>query len=624
MNSPESNEKTVYRFDGFVVDAQNYVVTRGDETVALAPRAFDVLVLLLRHSGQVVEKRQMFDEVWGETFVSDNALTKIIKELRQALGDSADHPRYIETVPKRGYKFIGEVGPGPQEQATISILSPVQGRTSRITPGARMAIVFAPILIGLVFAAWVWLSGPGSPHVSTIAVLPFKPLDAGSRDESLELGMAATLITRLSNLRDVVVRPIGSARKFSDPSHDPIKAGEELQADAVLDGSIQKAGDRIRVSVRLLDVRSGTALWSEQFDENFTDIFKVQDSIAQRIASVLALKLSRQEQELLAKHTTENAEAYELYIRGQFIWHRRGADWIRQSLDAYRQALEKDPNFALAHIGVAEAHIMLSGHRQISVDDAMAAAGPSIQRALEIDPNLAQAHNALAEFKYQYQYDWRGAEDEFKIAIELNPNVAWIHQAYGWFLMNEGRFDEANAEMERARQLDPSSLTLGVARGRLYYFSRQYDRAINQYLELLQQSPDDSSLHHALYQVYEQKQMYPEALDSFLKSQETTRMPESMRLALQKGFADEGWKGFVRALLAHVEKSRQMSGRDFPGHSAQLYARLGDKENALHWLERLISARDVSVVQIKIDPIYDPLRDDPRFWELLKRIGLEK
>ena len=625
VNTPQTLAKPVYRFDDFVLDAQNFRVSKNGSAVTLTPRAFDVLELLISNAGQVVEKRQLFDEVWGETFVSDNALTKIIKELRHALDDSAEAPRYIETVPKRGYRFIGNL-----EGAAAHVETPVP---TVIEPGvaneqprssAQPWVIALLLVFGLGVAGGVWLAFTDrsiSGRPSTIAVLPFKPLDAGSRDESLELGMAATLITRLSNLHEVVVRPMGSTRKFTDPGQDPVKAGAELQTDAVLDGNIQKVGDRVRVSVRLIDVKSGAALWSEQFDENFTDIFKVQDSIAQRIASALALKLSRNEQEKLAKHMTESPEAYELYLKGQFTWHRRGPNWINESMNFYRQALEKDPNFALAHIGVADAYITMSGHRQISVDEAAVNAEPSITRALQIDNSLAQAHNALAEFKYQYQYDWQGAESEFRTALDLNPNVAWIHQAYGWFLMCDGRFDEANSEMERARQLDPSSMTLEAARGRLYYFSRQYDRAIEHYQAMLSKEPNDSSIRYALYTVYIQKGMYAEAVEMFLENQLSGGMPERHAQELRDAFNAGGWEGYQRRVLAEIERSRERTGRTNPDRLAETYVRLRDKENAFVWLEKVFDNRDIGVVQFKVEPAYDFLRDDPRYAKLLARIG---
>src|SRR4030095_6021079 len=275
---------------------------------------------------------------------------------------------------------------------------------------------------------------------------------------------------------------------------------------------------RVRVSVRLVNVADALPLWAEQFDESFVDIFKLQDSIAERITQSLKVQLSPQEKERLAKHYTESPEAYQLYLRGQLLWHGRRQNWIEQSLQYYQQAIEKDPNFALAYIGVADSYIMLSGHRKISMLEAERKARPQIMKAMLLDDSLAQAHNALAELKYQYEYDWTGAEKEVKHAIDLNPNVAWIHQAYGWFLMSSGRFDEATTEMEKARELDPSSLTINVGRGRLFYFRRQYDQAIQHFQNIIAVEPTDYSSYFSLYTIYEQKQMYPEAVEAFLKS----------------------------------------------------------------------------------------------------------
>lgn len=620
MNLTEPSDKTKYRFDGVVVDGQDYVVEKHGTAVALTPRAFDVLLMLLENSGHVVEKRELFDRIWKETFVSDNALSKIVKELRHALDDSADAPRYIETIPKRGYRFIGTLENGVRRQDTNNSASKVTTSSSKVWAVAVAAIVVVTLAAG----AWFAFSRRDSIRTpSSIAVLPFKPLDAGSRDESLELGMAETLITRLSNLHDVVVRPIGSVRKFTDPTHDPVKAGEELQTEAVLDGSIQKAGDRVRVTARLVDVRSGATLWSEQFDESFTDIFRVQDSIAQRIANVLALKLSRQEEVQLAKHVTENPEAYALYLHGQFLWHRRGPGWINKSMDAYKLALEKDPNFALAHIGLADAYMMLNGHRRISAQEAETYATPHIIRALEIDNSLAQAHNALAELKYQYQYDWPGAEEEFNKAIELNPNVAWIRQAYGWFLMSDGKFDEADKQIQTARQLDPSSLTLSAALGRLYYHSRQYDLAETHFQELLSQAPNDASLHLALFSIHRQQQQYGKAVDDFLKVETLSGAPAEFLDELRTIFELDGWDGFMRKLLRELDSRSEKTGKSRAWAYADNYAQLKDKENTFYWFERAAESRDVAMLQLKIDPAFDFLRDDPRYAKLLRGVGQE-
>lgn len=623
-----SRNENIYRFDDIIVDCENFRVQKNGHEINVTPRAFDVLVFLLKNSGRVVEKQELFDQVWKGTFVGDNALTKVIKEIRHALEDPADQPRYIETVPKRGYRFTGKLDQTEGASKAAARLGDTNARPARQTAMPGLAIsktVLAVSALGLiaVSALVAWLMFRQTPAdarplpIRSIAVLPFKPLNSDSRDESLEVGMAETLITRLSNLKQITVRPMSSVRKYTDEHQDPVRAGREVQAEAVLDGSIQKAGDRIRVTVRLINVNSGAALWSEQFDESFTDIFKVQDAIAERVTTALTLELSRQERDLLAKHSTNSPEAYQLYLRGQLLWHRRRENWIEQSLEYYKQALEKDPNFALAHIGEAECYIMLSGHRKITMQEAEAKARPGIMRALAIDDTSAQAHNALAELKYQYEFDWPGAEVEFKKAVELNPNVAWVRQAYGWFLMSAGRFDEATVEMDKALELDPSSLTINVGRGRLYYYSRQYDQAQQHFQNILAVEPNDWGSINSLYTIYEQKQMYPEALEVFIRLH--TLKPETAE-EFREAFRASGWKGFVSKHLEKLEKAENYS----PSRPslANAYVRLGDKDKAFFCFEKLFEARDAAILQFKVEPAYDILRDDPRYDQLVRKLGL--
>lgn len=623
-------KENTYRFDAVVVDRENFRVQKNGRAITLTPRAFDVLMFLLENGGHVVEKQDIFEAVWKDTFVGDNSLTKVIKEIRHALDDSAAEPRYIETVPKRGYRFIHDILAEPTAAVHDSETTRASDMTASPPASFSKSIWMFSIVVfvlALSLAGW-WIfreryaAAPSTP-IRSIAVLPFKPLDANSRDESLEMGMAETLITRMSTLRELAVRPIGSVRKFTDPGYDPVAAGKEMQVGAVLDGSIQKSGDRVRMTVRLIDVKKGQPLWSEQFDERFTDIFSVQDAIAERVTNSLALRLSRQEQEQLAKHYTDDPEAYQFYLNAQLVWHGRRQNWIRQSFAFYKQAVEKDPNFALAYIGIADAYIMLNGHHHIRAEEAEKNARPAIIKALEIDDTLAQAHNALAELKYQYEYDWKGAGEEFKRAIELNPNVAWIRQAHGWYLMSLGRFDEAGAEMALAHELDPSSITVNVGRGRLFYYSRQYDEAIRHFQNLIAVEPNDSSLFNALFTIYAQKGAYEDAVESYLTVVRLSGASPEKLEHFREIYRSSGWEGFLRARLERHEKDAADGHTDFPVSLADLYVALGEKEKALFWLDRGVDAREPSVIQLKIEPAYDELRDDPRFAELLRKIGLQ-
>ncbi|MEO8042123.1 MAG: winged helix-turn-helix domain-containing protein [Acidobacteriota bacterium] len=631
-----------YKFGEITVDCENFRVQKDGRNVALTPRAFDVLTLLIRNEGHVIDKQTLFDQIWKENFVSDNALTRIIKEIRHALEDSADQPKYVETVTKRGYRFIGKLEAGPSaplgpvhdarsdQQIDDSPVPFVEPATPEIDRGrfslpGRIAILSVVGVIIVVASGWWYLtrqSPEPNAQIHSIAVLPFKPLNADSRDESLEFGMAETLITRLSNLRQLAVRPMSSVRKYADAQSDPIEAGRSNQVEAVLDGSIQKAGDQIRVTVRLIDVASGSNLWSEKFDESFTDIFKVQDAIAERVTNALTLQLSKQEREQMGRHYTSSSEAYQLYLNAQLIWHGRRQNWVGQSLAYYQQALEKDPNFALAYVGIADANITLTGRHEITVEEGEKIARANINRALEIDNTLAQAHNALAELKYQYEYDWTGAEQEFKRAVDLNPNVAWIRVAYGWFLMSEGRFDEATFEMNRAGELDPSSMTIKTARGRLLYFSRHYDEAVRHFENLVAVEPNDDGLYLALFLALDEKGMYPEALDAFLKFRSLNGEKPERLDQLRDAFKLSGSEGFVTEL--HRLISERAKTGPAPIYSlARLSLRLGKTDEAFMWLDRAFTEHDIAILQTKIDPGFDSVRDDPRFIALLSRIGLQ-
>lgn len=620
MTTEPITPKNFFRFGPFVLDRKNFQLEKDGQPVTITPRAFDVLALLLSNPQSVVEKQQIFEAVWKDTFVTDNALTKVVKEIRRVLEDSADAPRFIETIPKRGYRFIGEVSTGDAVFDIPVTEAEEQPRRKPFLTKTKLVIAALILLVTAGIAGWLIINASKQDQkIRVIAVLPFKPLDPASRDESLEMGMAETLINRLSNLRQVAVIPMNSVRRFASSGQDTASAGRDLNADAVLEGNIQKAGDRVRITVKLVEVRTGETLWTEKFDENFTDIFTVQDSIAERVVGALALHLSRQEKEQIVKHLTDNPEAYQLYLQGQLLWNRRSENWISLSLASYQQALEKDPNFALAHIGAADAYMMLSGHRKLKRDEAGEKARPHILRALEIDNDLAQAHNALAEFKYQYEYDWEGAGRHFKTAVALNPNIAWTHQAYGWYLMSLGDLEGAKTEMDRARELDPSSLTINIGRGRLYYHSRQYDEAIRHFENIIAAEPKETSAYYALHFAYIGKKMYPEALEALIKSNDLSAEDAAK---MRESLARDGWETFWRNRLEHLEKNAEK----YPSALSTLafvYTLLGEKDKAFICLEKVIEKREHFVLQMKVEPAFDPLRDDPRFGVLLGKIGLK-
>lgn len=633
--------KRSYEFGTFRLDPAERRLLRDDQPVALTPKCFDLLVVLVENSGHLLEKDELLKRLWPDQFVEEANLSFNVSSLRKALGEGQNGQRFIETVPKKGFRFVARVEERRDDRTSLTIEAPEEtaegtGVGKPMLPAHSMAsarlplslkilggILIAGALAFLAYGLWVRRATTlvQQKPSETIAVLPFKPLSTESRDESLEMGMAETLITKLSTIRHVVVRPMTAVRKYTDPSQDPVKAGRELQAEVVLDGSIQKAGDRIRVTVRLTNVQSGATLWAGQFDENFTDIFKVQDSIAERVTKALTLRLSGEEEKQLAKHYTDNPEAYQLYLQGDYLRDKRD---YNQSLEFYQRTIEKDPNFALAYIGLAESymHLTAEGAPKIPVPEALPKVRAALTKALQLDETLAEAHNALAEVAYQFDYDWSGAEKEFKRAVELNPNVAHIRLAYGWYLMTAGRSDEAMSQMKSAQALDPRNLIIQIAIGRLSYSMREYDRALERYQKIVEIEPNYLRARSFIVDVYEQKGMYAEALQYYLEGQIRNGIlkPEEVE-RFKETFTESGWRGCLQTWLAWAEEKSKKEHVS-PTFLATLCARLGDKDRAFALLEKAVDERDPFVIELKIEPKYDNLRSDPRYIKLLERMNL--
>jgi DNA-binding winged helix-turn-helix (wHTH) protein/TolB-like protein/Tfp pilus assembly protein PilF len=635
MNEAKSS---IYEFAEFHVDAGKRLLMRSDgETVPLTPKVFDTLLYLVEHQGVVLDKDELMQAIWPDTVVEENNLNQSISALRRVLGESRGENRFIATVPGRGYRFVADVkaAAAPKriaEEESFAPAMPPEQRTDRHRGYLQFTFLAGIGIVGLAFALhYLWptrtavLKAPTSstpiPSVSllrSIAVLPFKPLVADHRDESLEMGMADTLNFRMSSLRDVTVRPISSVRKFSGLEQDPVAAGRELGVESVLDGQIQKWGDRIRVTARLIGVGDAKQLWAGQFDEKFTDIFTVQDLISEKVISALALKLTAEEQKRLTKHYTENAEAYQLYINGRFYWEKRTLEGLKKAIEYFQQAIWKDQKYALAYAGLADSYALL-GVFHLPPKEAFPKAKDAALNALRIDDRLAEAHAAVGHIKVQYEYDWAGAEREYRRAIELNPNYATVHHFYALYLSEMGRFDESLAEIKRAQELEPSSLFIHSNRGAILYRARRYDEAINQLQSVLEMNPDFDYAHSVLGLAYLQKGMVEQAIAEFQKR----KMPGTGGAGdLGQAYASSGRRNEA---LKEIDKLQELSKQRYvaPYNLALIYTSLGDKNNALEWLEKAYEDRSTLLIWIRVDPRLDSLRSEPRFKGVLRRMGLE-
>ena len=485
------------------------------------------------------------------------------------------------------------------------------------------------VAIALVIGFWAFSHRQSQKMASAltspekrIAVLPFKPLVPENRDQVLELGMADSLIAKLSNIREIVVRSLNSVRKYSGLDQDPVAAGRELEVSSVLEGNVQKSSDRIRVSARLINVADGSSLWANTFDEKFTNVFAVQDAISQKVADALALRLSGEENKRLTRRFTENVEAYQLYLTGRYHWNKLTPPEITKSIEFFRKAIELDPTYALAYFGLADAYRSLAPTSEVPSKDTLPQAQAAATKALELDETLAEPHATLAFIHTWYDWDWSGAEREAKRAIELNPNWSFGHIAYAQMLSVTGRSQEAIAEGARAVELDPLSLIINALNGYHLHLARRDDEAIARLKKTVELDSNFWIAHQFLGMAYIEKKMYPEAISEFSQAVKLSG-GNSEPLALN-GYASvlSGDTAKGRAVLQEL-KSLESQRYVPPSNLALLSYVLGEKDEAFSWLEKAYQDRDIRLCRLKVDSKWDSMRSEPRFVEILKRIGLQ-
>src|SRR5262245_18033765 len=476
-----------FRFGPFQINVQEQVLLREGRPLPLKPKLFELLLVLVAKSGHVLSKDQLMKQVWADSFVEEGNLAVSVHEIRKTLGGDSNGQPYIETIPRRGYRFAPCVTEITEEDEA----SERAAVKASLTPGPGTSI---------------------GDSRGTIAVLPFKSIGASS-NEYLGLGMTDALITRLSNLRQVMVRPTTSVRKYSG-SHDPGLAGKELGVEWVLDGSIQKSGKRIRLTVQLVHVADGILRWAEKFDEKFTNIFAVEDSISEQVLKELEPRLTGKERKLLNKRYTENAVAYESYLKGRYFWNKRTTKECRRGIEYFENAIANDPHFALAYAGLGNIYLTLGGYKVLTRFNYYAKAEDAILKALEIDEELAEAHSSLGSLKMR-QWDWAGAQIEFERSIKLNPNYIIAHVGYASYLSLIGKTKEALLEIDLALELDPLFLPSQAAKGSILYFARRYDEAIDQLKKALVLDEEFAIAQCCLGIVYETQGRYNEAQTAY-------------------------------------------------------------------------------------------------------------
>lgn len=569
----------ILEFDGFMVDFGNRLLLRDDRPVALTPKAFDTLAALLQQPGEVLTKEDLLTRVWPDAFVEEAILTQNIYTLRKALQEAGGGRTYIETIPRRGYRFAGPVAE--------------RGGSIRPEPEARIA---------------------------SLAVLPFEPMAGNPDDAYLGLGLADSLITRLSNLRRIAVRPTSAVRRYLGAEREPAEVGRLLQVDAVLDGTIRRSGDSLRITVQLVNVRDDAPSWATQLDARSTDLFALEDSISQELAEELKLRLSPEEKDRLTRSATRHPEAYDAYLRGRYFWNRRTFEGLAKAIESFHRAIELDPGLAAAYAGLADCRVLLPLHGAVAPRDVFPLAIAAAERALELDDSLAEAHTSLAYARFIYERQWEKAERGFRRAIELSPGYATAHQWYAFLLAALCRHREAIAQARRARELDPLSLVINADLGMVLCFARDpaAEEQLRQTLEL------DPSFSYARFELgfsLQQQGRLEEAVAELGRA--ASLAPDNLAMLAAYGQA-LSWAGRTeeaRTILALLEERATREPVE-ASLFAFLWMALGEEDRAIDFLESACDQGSRFVAFLATWSIYDPLRDHPRWPGLLRRAGL--
>jgi TolB-like protein/DNA-binding winged helix-turn-helix (wHTH) protein/Tfp pilus assembly protein PilF len=616
-----------YRFEQYELSREHRLLTRHGEQVVLSAKAFEILCELITNRGEVVTKEELLDRVWPNQFVEENNLTVQISGLRKALGGSG---QLIATVPGRGYSFVGDVENVDDqiivEHRIIDRISVEAGSgdaPSRVRWYALPAVIAIAIALAG-FAGYRYLHTP-VPKITSVAVLPFTNDTLDANNEYLSDGIAENVTYSLSQLPSIRVMSRNSSFRYKGSSSDAATIGNELKVDAILTGHVSQRGSALNISSELISTSDNSVIWGQKFSRQLADVEKLQSDIAGSIMSKLRFKLTG-----IQPRMTENAEAYKKYLLGLYHWNRRTPDDIAKSIELFKAAIDDDPQFSRAYGGLAMAYEVQDSNGAFTRKEGRAMnarAQAAAEKALEMDENLAEAHAVLAMRRFR-GWDFEGAEVSIKRAIEINPNFATAYQWYAELLSSLGRFDESIEQIERAYELDPYSRAVIMNVGLRYFAARRTDDAIAQFRRLTETEPDYPMAHQMLGIAYEEKGMLLDALDPFCRADALLKVdpPELCEKDNQETralFQREGVAGYWRK---NLEINQRFAKRGIVDEvwSANAYLRVGDKERAFQLLEEAFANHSPELVQIKSQPPFRDLAGDPRYEDLLRRIGLSK
>jgi len=651
-----AKDPRAFRFGVFEINVDASEVRKHGLRIGLNGQPFQILVTLLERAGDVVTRQELQAKLWLETTVDfDHSLNVAVHKIREVLGDSAESPRFVETLPRLGYRFIA-----PVEQvisiAPVSDLSSEDRKQPQAVPplgtdqldiaeGALQREKHRPqkqkfpwhywvVSLGTLIALVVWLIGfraskaresflgsPTAPRINSIAVLPFGNLSGDAEQEYFADGLTDMLISDLGQIGRLRVVSRTSAMAYKQTNKPLPEIARALNVDAVVEGTILRSGDRVRITASLLYASTDQHLWSRIYEEDIHDAFRVQREMALAIVNEIRGQLSPTEEQRWLRIPSVDSEAHLAYLKGRFWWNKRTEEGFSKAVEYFLQAIEKDPNYGPAYAGLADAYLMPAVRGFAPPHESYPRALTMVTKALEVDDTLADAHTTLGYIKKNYDWDWSGAEKEFQRAIALNPGYALAHQWYAHLLSILGRGNEALAEAKQAQALDPLSTSTNRDVGLVLYRIGDYDQAIVELRNTIEIDPNFALTYITLSNVYFAKGMYPEAIAEREKAAAFSSDSASILAGLGRMYALSGNKAeALKTLdaLTELSKSKYVSPMDF----VLVYAGLGDKEKAFLRLERAYEERSDALGRIKVDPVFDSLRSDPRLQDLVRRMGL--
>jgi TolB-like protein/DNA-binding winged helix-turn-helix (wHTH) protein/Flp pilus assembly protein TadD len=626
------------RFGVFEVDLRAGELTKRGLHIRLQEQPFQVLAILLEEPGKLVTREELREKIWGTTVVDfDHGLNKAINKIREALGDSAENPRFVETVASRGYRFLADVAP----IAGDAQLAPERGGLVPSTDSRRVELADVGVpskgpsrppvwrAIGLALAfllagsvSWFLYSQTQSPpKIRSLAVLPLESLSADASQDYFSDGMTDALIANLGQIGALRVISRTSSMAYKRVHRPLAEIARELSVEAVVEGTVLRSGDRVRITAQLIQVPNEKHLWAKSYEGDLQDSLALQNSVARAIAEQIQVTLNPQEEAALKKSSPVNAEAYEAYLRGRYFWNKRTREGLVKATDYFNASIATDPRYARAYSGLADSYA-LSGDWEygiLSAQDAFPKAKAAATKALALDDNLSEAHTSLAFIQDLYDWDWASAEKEYKRAIALNPSYATAHHWYAWHLIVLGRNDEGIAELKKAESLDPVSLIISADLADALCIAHRYGESMQQSQKTIEMDPQFAVAHYQLGQALEQKQRHDEAIAEFRRAIALSRGNTTFESNLANAYAASGRKEEALKILKHLESGQSQDTSTDAG-IALIYVGLGDNDRAMIWLTKAYRARFNPSILMR--PVFDSLRSDPRFRDLLHGIGL--